>query len=134
MNYEIRRFDLLSVFKVCFLIYLIVGLVIGLFYSLILMKIMGALSPMIEDEMMRDLGKVGGAGIFMLAVFMAVVVAVVWSILTVIAAALYNVLAGSLGGIRMELASPELTALQRGAPPVPPPPTTLPPTNTGSTL
>ncbi len=131
MQYEIRRFDLLSVFKVCFLIYLIVGLVIGLFYSMILMKIMGALSPMIEDEMLKDLGSVGGAALFFMAIFMAVVVSVIWSILTVIAAALYNVLAGSLGGIRMELASPEAPFLQQGAPPNPPP-TTLPPVNTGS--
>lgn len=132
MKYEIRRFDLLSVFKVCFLIYLIVGLVIGLFYSMILMTILGALSPMVQDEMLQDIGKVGSVGLILLAFFIAVVVSVVWSILTVIAAAVYNVLAGSLGGIRLELESPELTIVPREGSPNPPPGTTLPPFSAGS--
>lgn len=104
MNYEIRRLDLMSVLKVSFLIYLVIGFLIGMFYALIITQMLALFSSFMGDQAITALGKIGGASIFIIAIVMAVFMAVLWSILTVIAAALYNLLAGSFGGIKVELA------------------------------
>lgn len=106
MTYEIKRFDLLSVFKVSFLIYLVLGFLLGLFYGLILMKMIASFSPFMENQMFEGMINISAAGMFFMVVFMAVLMAVIWAVLTVIAAALYNVLTGALGGIKVELAQP----------------------------
>ncbi len=124
MTYEIKRFDLVSVFKVSFLIYLVIGLLIGLFYSLIIGAVFQAFAPLMEDRALLDMGKIAGGSLFVLALFVAVFMAVVWSVLTVIAVALYNVLAGNFGGIKMDIGEfklPYAPALTSSLPRTPPP-------------
>jgi len=118
MNYEVRRFDLLSIFKISFLIYLIIGFLIGLFYALILTQIMAVFSSFMDDQALSAVGKLTGASIFLVAIFLAIFMAVFWSILTVIGAAIYNLLAGSFGGIKVELTEAQGF---KYVPPAPPP-------------
>jgi hypothetical protein len=122
MTYEVKRFDLLSVFKVSFLIYLAVGFLIGIFYALIVMKMMAAFSPLLENEMFEGFGQIGMMGAMMMALFMAIFMAVIWSILTVIATGIYNVFCGFVGGVKLELDAVPVGYPQPGVPPVQPPP------------
>ncbi len=103
MTYEVKRFDLLSVFKISFLIYLVIGFMVGILYALVLLKMMAAFGPLLEGEMFRDVGQLGMVGALGLSLFMAFIMAIIWSIITVIAAGVYNVLAGFIGGLRLEL-------------------------------
>lgn len=130
MTYEVKRLDLLSVFKVSFLVYLVVGFLIGIFYALIIVKMMTAFSPLFENEMFEGFGQIGIMGAFMLALFMAIFMAVIWSILTVIAAGIYNVLCSFVGGLRLEMDVVQVGFVQSGPPPLqptPPPPQEIPP-------
>ncbi len=104
MTYEIKRFDLLTVFKVSFLVYMIVGFLIGLLYSLLIMKIISTFGPFLDNAMFEDMGQIGFFAAITFAFFMAVLLSVIWSIITVIAAGIYNVMAGFVGGLKMELA------------------------------
>jgi hypothetical protein len=103
MQYEINRFDLLTVFKVSFLVYLVVGFLIGILYSLIIVQILMMMGPMLESPVFDDFGSIGFMGAVTLAIFMAIFMAVVWSIITVIAAGIYNLIAGWVGGLKLEL-------------------------------
>lgn len=127
MDYEIKRFDLGSVFKITFLVSLVVGLVLGIFFSMFIVRLITAMAPVIQDEVPMDLGKVAGAGMIFLIGFIAVGLAVQWSIMAVIAAAVYNVLAGSVGGLKVELGEAVPKYLARTAPVTPPQPPAVPP-------
>lgn len=107
MTYEVKRFDLLTVFKVSFLIYLTVGFLLGILYGLILMKMISAFGPLLESPVFEGFGQIGVMAAFTLALFIAVFMAVIWSVITVIAAGIYNLLAGWVGGLRLELAQPQ---------------------------
>ncbi|MFH1861181.1 MAG: DUF3566 domain-containing protein [bacterium] len=121
MMYEIKRLDLLSVFKVSLLVYLIIGFLLGILYALLLVGMMSALSPLVDDTVLRELGSLGAMGAMMLALFMSVIFAVLWSVLTVIAAGIYNVISGWLGGIKLELEAPPMPYIPPMNPPSPPP-------------
>jgi len=123
MTYEIKRFDLLTVFKVSFLVYLVVGFLIGLLYGLILVKMISTFGPLMENELFEGFGEVGFIAAITLALFMAVFIAIVWSIITVIAAGIYNVICGWIGGLRLELeAAPDVYSQTAVSPPTAPPP------------
>ena len=123
MTYEIKRFDLLTVFKVSFLVFLVVGFLIGLLYGLILVKMISTFGPLMESELFENFGEVGFIAAITLALFMAVFLAIVWSIITVIAAGIYNVICGWIGGLRVELETvPGLYPQTSVSPPAAPPP------------
>ncbi len=131
MNYEIKRFNLFSVFKISLLIYLILGLVLGLFYGLMLMSMLSSLGNLMQDEAFSEIGQLGAIGIFFMAVVMAIFCGIGGAIMATIAAAVYNLLAGTIGGIKMELAALPPPSFQQVPPPqqayFPPPIPTMPP-------
>lgn len=116
MTYELKRLDLLSVFKISFFVYLVIGFLLGILYSLVLLKLIAAFGTMFEGEMFREVGQIGFIGALALSLFMAFLMAVIWSIITVIAAGIYNLFSGMIGGMRLELG--EMASLY--APPEPP--------------
>ncbi len=123
MTYEIKRFDLLTVFKVSFLVYLVVGFLIGLLYGLILVKMISTFGPLMENGLFENFGEVGFMAAITMALFMAIFIAVVWSVITVIAAGIYNVICGWIGGLRLELeAAPDVYSQTAVSPPTAPPP------------
>ena len=125
MQYEIKRLDLLSVFKISFLIYLVLGFVIGIFYALILTQMLAVFSSFMNDQAFQGIAKLTGPGLIFMALVLAVFMAVLWSILTVIAAAIYNLLSGAVGGIKVELQTPPAPYYQQMA--SPPSPSSQPP-------
>ena len=94
----IRRISPLSVAKIAGLLYAVIGLVIGAVFSLIAMA--GAAMGMGGAEGPPFVGLLFGVGaIIALPIFYGVLGAVVTGLMAV----LYNVLAGIVGGIRVEV-------------------------------
>ncbi len=125
MLYEVKRFDLLTVFKVSFLVYLAVGFLLGILYGLIIVQILSTLGPMMDNAMFDDFSGMGFTAALTMALFMAIFMAVIWSIVTVIAAGIYNLVAGWVGGVQVELGGLTPPA----AIPVTPPPSPSAPTS-----
>ncbi len=122
MQYEIKRLDLLSVLKVSFLINLVLGFLIGIFYALILTQMMAVFSSFMDDQALSGIAKLTGPGLIFMALFLAVFFAIFWSIMLVIAAAIYNLLSGAVGGIKVELQTPPAPYYQQMTSPPPAPP------------
>lgn len=128
MPYEVKRFDLLTVFKVSFLVYLVVGFLLGILYGLVLVQILSTMGPLLDNPMFSDFGHMGFTAALTMALFMAIFMAVIWSVVTVIAAGIYNVVTGWVGGIRVEL---EQNVALRPPAPASVPPVNPPPGNAG---
>ncbi len=100
----IRHISAGSVFKVTFVTYLLVFGLIGLFV-IVLPGLLGAslLSGLVDDR--YGLGALGGGivGTLLFYVLLVVVGAFVQGLVTAIAALIYNLVAGLVGGVRVEL-------------------------------
>jgi MFS family permease len=103
MTLELKRLDVWSCMKVAFILFAILGLLIGIFYAMIIGFVGSIIGPLAgtEIEPLRGLFS-GGLGIF-LAVFMAIFYAVMGTIATAITVWLYNVCARWVGGIKVNL-------------------------------
>lgn len=110
MEYEIKRIPIAPVVKVAFFIFLIVGFIGGFFYGMLVMNLVSMMSGVMEasDELLQDFTGLGMAGIIMMGIMMAVFSSVIMTALTAIGIASYNVFAGWLGGIKLQLESSEL--------------------------
>ena len=100
---EIKRIELWSLFKIAFLLYACLGLVVGLFYGLF-MIVAGAISSAIGDELgdIPGLGFFGGLlGLFLIPLF-AMLYGAVGSVFVTIVGVLYNLMAKIGGGLRFE--------------------------------
>lgn len=92
----VRRVSPLSLAKVAGVLYAILGLVIGGIFSLISL----VASSMIQDQDAGPLGAIFGVGaIIILPIFYGVL----GFIMSLIMAALYNLVAGMVGGIEVDL-------------------------------
>lgn len=94
----IRRVDPLSVGKIAGLLYAIMGLVFGAVFSLIALA--GATFAASAGEEAPFVGLIFGAGA---VIVLPVVYGVMGFIMTAIMAVIYNVLAGMVGGVRLEV-------------------------------
>lgn len=110
MEYEIKRIPIAPVVKVAFFIFLIVGFIGGLFYGMLVMNLVSMMSGTLDigDELLQEFTGLGMAGIIMMGIMMAVFSSVIMTALTAIGIASYNVFAGWLGGIKLQLESSEL--------------------------
>ncbi|MGB2698170.1 MAG: DUF3566 domain-containing protein [Candidatus Zixiibacteriota bacterium] len=103
MTLEIKRLDIWSCMKVSFILFGILGLLIGIFYALIIGFIGGIMGPLAGADIEPLTGLFSGAlGIFM-AFFMAIFYAVMGAVATAITVWLYNVCARWVGGIIVNL-------------------------------
>jgi hypothetical protein len=103
MTLEIKRLDVWSCVKVGFILFGILGFIIGIFYALMIGFIGSLMGPLGGTEIEPLRGFFSGAlGIFM-AFFMAIFYAVMGAIATAITVWLYNVCAGWVGGIIVNL-------------------------------
>jgi len=122
VQYEVKRLDLTSVFKIAFVIHAVLGFVGGLFSTMVLMRLAGTLGSLMEGTgYMPEMQPVGFFGSFFGALFFALFAGVFGAAITVVAAAVYNLVAGSLGGVKMELATPPPGYSPAPAPAYPPP-------------
>ena len=102
MIYEIKRIDVWSCVKIAFILFGILGLIFGIFYALMLSAMLGFFSQMGRE--FQSLGGMftGALGIFMIF-FLAIFYAVMGAVVTAILGWLYNLLAKGLGGVRFHL-------------------------------
>lgn len=91
---EIRHLGVLSVAKISGIIYLIIGIILGLFLALFSIADPGSMgmTPLFS----------GALGL-VIAVFLAVVYGIIGFVFGAIFAWIYNVVAGWFGGIKMDL-------------------------------
>jgi hypothetical protein len=114
MNYEIKRFAIWPVAKISFVVGAILGFLIGGFFWMVT----GIVSQIPFEEFGSDatgLESLGAMGI-VLPFFMAVFYGVLMMVGNVIFTGLYNILAGFVGGLEVELAQPGAPAYPQPAP------------------
>jgi hypothetical protein len=102
----IRRVGILSVAKIQGFLMLVIGLIIGVIYGLIFMifgAAMSSLAPRGEGQ------AIGGVGTIAIGLVMMVVIPIFYGLMGfiggAIGASIYNVAAGFVGGIRIDLES-----------------------------
>ena len=110
MEYEVRRIPILPAIKVLFFVYLAIGFAGGIFYGMIVMNLLSVMRSAIDlgDEVFQEFSSMGGVGIIMIGIMMSLFSCVLLSGLTALALATYNMAAGWLGGIKLDIESPEL--------------------------
>ena len=96
---EIRRIDLWSIFKLAFMVYAVIGLIVGVFYGFFLLLANALTSFSDEIPEFRFLG--GVLGIVLIPV-MAVFYGAIGSVFATIIGLLYNLFAGVVGGLRVD--------------------------------
>jgi hypothetical protein len=114
MIYEIKRIDVWSCVKIAFILFGILGLLFGILYAMLLSAMLGFFSQMGGE--FQSLGGMftGALGIFMIF-FLAIFYAVMGAVVTAILGWLYNLLARGLGGVRF-LLEPEKANLPAASP------------------
>lgn len=116
MNLELKKIDVWSCIKISFILYGIFGLIIGIFYAILLTFLGGILNTFGGREFGAFSGLFTGAvGIFM-AFFLALFYAVIGAIFTAIFVWLYNVIARAAGGIRLNLEGEKIELKEEEAP------------------
>jgi hypothetical protein len=107
MTYEIRKINVWSCVKIAFILFGVIGLIFGIFYAMMLSMVGGILSQMGGE--FQSLGGffTGALGIFMVF-FLAIFYAVMGAVVTAIMAWIYNLLAGGFGGIKFDLSEEKL--------------------------
>jgi hypothetical protein len=99
---EIEHLDVASVVKISFLIYAVMGIVVGVVYVLVVLVVGG----IVGDEVLGGGGAFGlaatGLGLLLVPV-LALVYGLIGAIGGVIFSVVYNVLAKAIGGIRITL-------------------------------
>jgi hypothetical protein len=99
---EIRRVDVWALFKVGFLLYAAIGLLIGLFYWFVLVVAGGIGSAFLAEEDLPNLGILGGVLGIVLVPVMAFFYGAICGLMAVIVGALFNLITQWSGGIVIE--------------------------------
>lgn len=106
MDFTIRRIDPGSVFKIAFVLYGIQGLFVAFVYGLMFLFIssfgMRSMGPGMGDVFRIGSG-LGTIAVFMLGIFFALVYAVFAAAIATLVVVVYNLLAGSFGGVKITL-------------------------------
>ena len=101
---EISRFDLMSLFKVAFLLYATLGLVAGLFYGLVIM-VVGQLGSFFGGDDIPGLQYLTGIVGVVAIPGLALMYGILGSIVVMIGGALYNLAARLVGGVKMDVSA-----------------------------
>jgi hypothetical protein len=101
---EVKRIELWSLFRIAFLLYAIIGLIMGMFYGMILFAASAFETAFISDDFdgLPGVGLIGGVlGLFLIPV-LALVYGAMGSVFVTIAGFLYNLVAKFVGGLRFD--------------------------------
>lgn len=102
MLYEIKRIDVWSCVKIAFILFGILGLLVGILYAMMLSALLGFFSQM-GGEFQSLGGMFSGALSIFMIFFLAIFYAVMGAVVTAIFGWLYNLLARGLGGVKFLL-------------------------------
>lgn len=101
MTLELKRIPLGPVAKVGFLVYFAVTLAMFLIYSIFLGGMMDMVGNMIGEEM--GMPVLTGGALIIGGLFLAVFLAVLYTLITLLATIIYNAIAGFAGGLELEV-------------------------------
>ena len=104
--YEVKRIGVLSAAKIMAVMYGVIGLLIGALYACLGLTITaGSLAAEMEE-----IGLGGGITVILVAICMPFFYAFLGAIAGAIGALIYNVFAGLVGGIELDLQGPKSNA------------------------
>jgi len=103
MRIEIRRFDVASVAKICFVLYAILGMLIGLVYVLIALVFSSVLdfASALEGTALLRVAATG-VGILLVPLF-ALFYGVIGGLAGLVGAVVYNLVSKAIGGVKLTL-------------------------------
>jgi hypothetical protein len=102
MRYELKRVEIWPIIKVVFIISLVFGFFIGIFYASIFSFISRLATPF-NGLSGQDFSSFGGVGILFLVLICTVFITVINVITAAVFTAIYNLLATSIGGLVFDL-------------------------------
>jgi hypothetical protein len=106
-TFEVRRIPVWPVMRVVFIIFLIIGIIVGLMYGFMVSSFGLLLSALGESPLDEGFPLIGNLGFLMIPIF-AIFYAVFGTIAAVIWAVIYNITASVVGGIELELEEKEM--------------------------
>jgi hypothetical protein len=112
MVYELKRIHILPVIKITFIFSILIGVIMGIFYAFTITFIGSILQKMPDAESSMNFEFLGGFSVFFLIVFFAGSFAIFQTIIIAIILAIYNTLAGWVGGYKIELDAVKTTVMQ----------------------
>jgi hypothetical protein len=104
MKLELKRISVWAAAKVSFVLNLILGFVMGIFYSMFLLLIASLPMGAMGDESPRFLSAFAGIAAIFLPFFFAFFLGVVYTIIVAISVVLYNLVVKVTGGFEFEFA------------------------------
>jgi hypothetical protein len=123
MKFELKRIPVFPVIKVTFLVSLVLGFALGLLIAMFIVPILamiGSMAPPGSSDRSPFGGMSAGILVIVLPIVYAVMLAVMNTLMVLIATGAYNTIAKFAGGIELELESTEqgLPAEPHSVPPV----------------
>ena len=109
MKMEIKRLGLLSVIKICFVLCFILGIFIGLLWAFILLIFGNLLAATLPMD--TEIGKIGLIGMIIFPIFSGFFYSFIGSFFGLVAAVFYNIAAGLLGGLEIEIDTKDIDKL-----------------------
>jgi hypothetical protein len=97
---EIKRIELFSLFKIAFFIYSIIGFFVGLIYGTV-MVLAGGLNMAFLGEDFPEMGMLGIIFGVLAVPVAAMVYGTIGSVFVTIGGAIFNLIAGAVGGLRL---------------------------------
>jgi hypothetical protein len=101
-TYALRRIPLWPVIRIMFVVFLIIGIIIGIFYAILLSTWGALMSSFTEAGLGGQLNLLRGLG-FILIPVIAILYAVFGTIVVAIWSLIYNLIASVVGGFEMTL-------------------------------
>ena len=106
MQYELKKIDSWSVIRIVFIVSLVLGFGLGLFYALILGAMGDIFSELSAGEFGSDVGAMKGPALLFFVFIVTVFVGVFNTILATVIVWLYNIIARTAGGIMVHIDKP----------------------------
>ena len=103
MEYEIKRFNIWSVAKITFIVFLVIGILLSLFYLSIISLIQNFIHNFGGGEFDNDIMFITGITGIILPIFISIFYAVMATIFSVFVLGLYNIAASIIGGIKFTI-------------------------------
>jgi len=122
-TFEMRRIPVWPVMRVVFIIFLIIGIIVGLMYGFMISSFGLLLSALGESSIDEGFPLIGNLG-FVMVPIIALFYAVFGTIAAIIWVVIYNITASVVGGIELELEEREIPF--SGVPTAPPPAAGMP--------
>ena len=103
MEYEIKRFNIWSAAKIVFIIFIIIGILLSLFYLVAIGLLQNFIQSFGMGEFEDNIPVITGFTGIIIMVFLSFFYAIFATILTIFILGLYNIIAGFAGGIKFDL-------------------------------